>query len=353
MHSIKSNITLSIKRIPCPLYLEKIIAKIKERANIILNMRRQIMNILVMGGAGFLGTHLSHRLKEKGHNVIIIDLKGKFKQIHTDLFSCYECDIRKYEEFDKIKKEQDSINVIYHLAAQTSGRISQEEPELDVDTNVKGTLNVCRFAKEKKVKKIIFTSSMATYGNYNDEILESFVQRPVSNYGISKVCGEQYIRAYNQYDMNYTIYRLFNLFGPGQNLANLKQGMASVFMTQSILSNNIKVTGSLDRYRDFIHVEDVVEALILGLSSNTDNEVYNVGSSKKVTVSQLIDSILEVNDKESSDFIIENIGSHEGDQFGSIANIDKIRKLGWYPKKDFITGLREMYEDAKKELNKE
>lgn len=301
-------------------------------------------NILITGGAGFIGTALANKLKSLNYDVIIIDLEQKFTSLHDDITK-FSLDIRNYENFKKI--EHLEFDYIFHLAAQTASAISQEEPELDVDTNVKGTLNICNYARKCKAKKIIFTSSMATYGNKEGKIKESDIQTPLSNYGVSKVAGEYYINMLQQFGIENTIFRLFNVYGPGQDMSNLRQGMASIFMAQSIISDEIKVTGSFDRYRDFVYIDDVVDALIFGLDNITDGQVYNVGSEEATTVKELIDLIIEVNDKRKSQFKITNIGSHEGDQFGSKADAIKLKSLGWKPKTNLKYGLEKMHIYAK------
>jgi UDP-glucose 4-epimerase len=300
--------------------------------------------VLITGGAGFIGTALAKKLKILNHDVTIIDLEKKFTSLHDD-FTKYSLDIRSYENFKKIECLE--FDYIFHLAAQTASVISQEEPELDVDTNVKGTLNICNYARKCKAKKIIFTSSMATYGNKEGKIKESDIQTPLSNYGVSKVAGEYYINMFKQFGIENTIFRLFNVYGPGQDMSNLRQGMASIFMAQSIVSDEIKVTGSFERYRDFVYIDDVVDALILGLDNITDGQVYNVGSEKATTVKELIDLIIEVNDKPKNQFKVINVGSHEGDQFGSKADATKLKSLGWTPKTDLKDGLEKMYIYAK------
>lgn len=204
------------------------------------------MNILITGGAGFIGTALAYRLIQASHRVVLIDLPKKFKPHHRD-YECYEIDIRNISNFRVLRNKH--FDCIFHLAAQTSGAISQEDPTLDVDTNVKGTLNVCNFARMCGAKKIIFSSSMAIYGNHNGKISEDNVPNPLSNYGVSKLCGEMYIQSFRQFGIQNSIFRLFNVYGPGQDMCNLRQGMASIFMAQALTSNAIRVTGSLDRYR--------------------------------------------------------------------------------------------------------
>lgn len=305
------------------------------------------MNILITGGAGFIGTALANKLQEN-HEVILLDLEHKFNTKHSS-FEKIAVDITNEKEFETL--EDYNVDFVFHLAAQTSGAISQEDPTLDVDTNVKGTLNLLNYARKAKVKKVIFTSSMTTYGITEGKVKENYIQKPLSNYGVSKVCGENYIEMFKQYEIEYTIFRLFNVFGPGQDLKNMKQGMLSIFMAQSILQNTINVTGSLDRFRDFVYIDDVVSALALGLNPKTDDEIYNVGSETKTTVGKLINTIINVNDKPTDSFEVVNIGGHDGDQFGIISDCSKIKKLGWSQKTNFDEGLLITYKAAKKELS--
>ena len=188
---------------------------------------------------------------------------------------------------------------------------------------------------------------MAVYGEQQGPLEEERPLIPVSNYGASKASGELFVKMYEQFGIKNTIFRPFNVYGPGQDMTNLKQGMASIFMAQSILGDQIKVTGSLDRYRDFIYIDDVVEALVLGIEPRSDGEIYNVGCGAKTTVRELVDLILKVNEKPSSSFTVTEENSHEGDQFGSISDNSKLKNLGWEDSIKLEEGLNKMYESVK------
>ena len=297
--------------------------------------------ILITGGAGFIGSALAYRLK-KNHEVHLLDREDNFKKKpFLGVFPEHYADVRQHLLLDQ------EFDFIFHLAAQTSGRISQEEPYLDLDTNIKGTFNICNYARYCKAKKIIYISSMAVYGEQQGPLEEERPLIPVSNYGASKASGELFVKMYEQFGIKNTIFRPFNGNGPGQDMTNLKQGMASIFMAQSILGDQIKVTGSLDRYRDFIYIDDVVEALVLGIEPRSDGEIYNVGCGAKTTVRELVDLILKVNEKPSSSFTVTEENSHEGDQFGSISDNSKLKNLGWEDSIKLEEGLNKMYESVK------
>lgn len=291
--------------------------------------------VLVIGGAGFIGTALSEKLKDLNYKVDIADLSNKFEEKHKG-FNCIEFDVRDYEKFSQFDNERYAH--VYNLAAQTSGIISQEEPEIDVDTNLKGVFNCFRYFKDKGISNFIYTSSMAVYGDSNVVINEDHKLSPKSNYGLSKLASEVYVKAFADHGVNYTIARLFNVYGPGQDFGNLKQGMLSIFLAQAIQKERIDITGSLDRYRDFVFIDDVVDFLIRPLTEKClHNDVFNIGTGQKTTVKDLVEKIIK---KLGKEIHYTNIGGHEGDQFGTYASIDKIKKRSdWLPKTNLEKGL--------------
>ena len=235
--------------------------------------------ILVTGGEGFVGGNLVKKLKKLGNNVITVDFKSKGPN--------YAYDVSNYDNFKRIN---DDIDIIYHLAGQSYGRGGLIEPHKDLDWNTKSTLNVCLFAKERGIKKIIYTSTMAVYGD-NDLSKESDIPNPLSNYGCSKLNAENYLKQFSHnYDIDYTIFRLFNTYGPGQDINHSMKGVVSVFLSQVIKGNRIESTsdsllhtliestGSLDRYRDLTYIDDCVDALILGMNSELTNNTYNIST---------------------------------------------------------------------------
>ncbi len=304
------------------------------------------MSILITGGMGFIGLSLANKLVELDYSVTVVDLKelprrGRHLSSRVEVL---KADISDYEQISILEKSR--FEAVFHCAAQTSARISQESPERDVDSNVKGTLNVCELARRSGNAKIIFTSSMAVYGNVlHDSIAEGAKVDPLSNYGVSKYSAEMYVKLYEKFGLKSTIFRLFNVFGPGQDYENLKQGMASIFVAQCIKDRKIDVTGSLDRYRDFVYIDDVISALVLGLDGSTDHGIFNVGSGELTTVDELIKKIIVCDG--SAVIPVTNIGGHEGDQFGSLADSSTLKSLGWKCDISLDEGLERMMNDAR------
>lgn len=285
------------------------------------------MNILVTGGLGFIGSNLVSILKILGYNVITLDLKDG---------ADYQLDISK----DDLTQIKENIDVIYHLAAQPFGKGSELDPILDVDYNVKGTLNICYLAKYKNIKHLIYTSTMAVYGD-NEFASENDILDPLSNYAVSKLSGEFYVKKFSkETNFKYTILRLWNTYGPGQDISNEYKGIVSAFTTQILKGNYIKVTGSLDRFRDIIYIEDVIKALIHSLSL-IYSDTYNVSTGKKTTIKELIENIILVCNKNINDFTIDNIGGHSGDQQGCVGNNIKLVNTGWQPEIKLEQGLKQ------------
>jgi len=281
------------------------------------------MNILVTGGEGFIGKNLVNKLKQLNHKVISLDIKGT---------PDYLLDISK----DDLSVIKEDIDIIYHLAAQPFGKGSELDPFLDLNYNITGTLKVCYLAQSKNVKKIIYTSTVAVYGN-NELASEDSLLNPLSNYGVSKLTGELYIK---KFDIPYVILRLWNTYGPGQDLSNEYKGVVAAFANQISKGNYVKVTGSLDRVRDIIYVDDVVAALIHSLNIEL-SDVFNVSTKIPTTIQQLIETIIEVEGKNIEDFTIENIGGHQGDQDGCVGDNTKLVNTGWNITTNLKDGLKQ------------
>lgn len=303
------------------------------------------MKILITGGSGFIGSHLTRALKKKGAEVIIADICKPKEAIEGVAYE--HIDVRKKEDLLKLKKYK--IDAVYHLAAQTSAYISAQNPVLDMETNINGTLNTVEYIRENKIPKIIFTSSMAVYKGEENALNELSAVEPRSCYGISKLTAEQYIknRAVSG-DYSYSIFRLFNVYGPGQNYNNLLQGMVSIYIAQAVRTKQIKITGSADRFRDFIHVSDVVSGLLLPLAKQeVMGQTINIGTGKKTTVRQLI---LEIEKIANEKIKFENIGGFSEDQVGTYCDNKKIISFGWSANTNLENGLRDTFIRAREEL---
>jgi UDP-glucose 4-epimerase len=303
-------------------------------------------NILVTGGAGFIGSCLSSRLIDEGYNVFVLD----------NLSTGFESNIPKQAEFinldiskeDFIKKLPTiKFDYVFHLAAQSSGEISFDYPSYDVKTNVMGTLLLLNWSMEKKVKRFIYTSSMSVYGDVQYlPVVENNKSQPLSFYGVGKLASEKYANIFINKGLPVTLLRLFNVYGPGQNMQNLKQGMVSIYMSYIAKKEPILVKGSKDRFRDFVYIDDVINAIVKSaFMDNAANQTFNIGTGRRTYVWQLLHEITKAFEYESVNYPIQYEGSTLGDQNGIYADISKIKQyLFWEPTVNLENGVVRMAE---------
>ena len=292
-------------------------------------------NYLITGGCGFIGQHLAERLllKKKCH-IDLIDLPGKKNFVDSKNINLIKADISKENVFKKLKKKYD---IAFHLAAQTSGYLSELKIKKDINTNIIGSYNFCEWAKQKRPKRVVFTSSMSVYGKIANKVKESKICNPNSIYGMSKYYSEKLFQRLRKHSIKVTIFRLFNIYGPNQDLENLYQGMFSIYLAQALKGNKIEVTGSLKRYRDFVYISDTISALMINPKSKK-NYIMNLGTGKRNSVKRVINIIKH--ELKKKNLKIEVQSSYPEDTWGSYANISKLRSEGWRPKISLLKGAK-------------
>ncbi len=312
------------------------------------------MRLLVTGGAGFIGSALARRLIAEGHAVVVVDNLSTGKRTNVPV----EADLIVADVADPATLERiapGAYDAVLHLAAQSSGAIGQSNPYLDLQTNVASTLLLSRWCIAHGIPRFIYTSSMTVYGQGNrDPVDENVACRPISYYGASKLASESYLRLAGDDGLNVTSLRLYNVYGRGQNLANLYQGMASIYLAYLLKGVCVPVTGSFDRYRDFVPVDDVVEAAMLSLKRpKTASFVYNIGTGRKTTVSELLRMLIDAMGLAPGHPVEEREGS-PSDVFGSIANSRRAHdELGWKAGISLKEGLSDMVAWAKAERSRD
>jgi UDP-glucose 4-epimerase len=178
---------------------------------------------------------------------------------------------------------------IHHLAGQSSGQISFEDPLNDLNKNTSSTLNLIEYGIKKKVKLFLYASSMSVYGNLlKKKASEHDICQPLSCYGLGKLTSEKYLKIFCK-KLPFIGMRFFNVYGPGQNMNNLKQGMVSIYLAQALKNKKIIIKGSLNRVRDFIFIDDVVDAWFkASLLKKNLNQNINIGSGIPTSVKELI-----------------------------------------------------------------
>ena len=304
---------------------------------------------LVTGAAGFIGSALAARLVENGHDVVTIDnLTTGYKENIPHGCHFIEGDVHDSRIVDRAYKNN-RFDAIYHVAGQSSGEISFENPIYDLEANTASALLLLNRAKDTGCKKFIYASTMSVYGDENEcPVTETSEVKPKSFYAVGKLASEHYMRIYTQFGIKSTALRINNVYGPGQNLNNLQQGMASIFVAQAIRTGEIHVMGAKERFRDFVYIEDVVDAFTAAEAGSEKNlyNVYNIATNVKTTVEELVSEIVK---NIPSNVTVKYEGSTPGDQFGIYCSYGLIENsLGWMPKVQLCEGIKVMVEWALK-----
>jgi len=299
------------------------------------------MEVLVTGGAGFIGSNIVDGLIEEGHEVIVVDnLSSGKKENLNEKAEFYQLDI-SVQELEKVFEENNITHVIHH-AAQIDVQHSIKDPLFDAQNNILGTINLLEMAKEYEVEKIIYASSAAVYGEPDYlPIDEEHPIKAMSPYGISKHTPEHYIKMYNElYDLKYTIFRYANVYGPRQDPKG-EGGVVSIFVDKMLAKDRPVIFGDGEQTRDFIHVYDIVKANLLALETG-DNILVNISTESRDSVNDLVEYlnlILPYN----LEAIYEE--ARKGDILhSSLANGMAKELLGWKPDYDFKAGLKQTVE---------
>ena len=304
------------------------------------------MNMLITGGAGFVGSHLCEKYVKEEHTVICLDnfMSGDLLNIRHLLnfrnFKLIKGDIRDYALLENLIRD---VDVVFHLAAQIHVERSYIEPRLTYDVNVMGTQNILEAARLYDAKKIIHASTSEVYGSAQHvPIDEKHPLNAPHPYGASKIAADRMCYAYVQtYGMNISILRLFNVFGPRQRDVGYG-GVISIF-TRRVLNNMPPIVyGDGRQTRDYTYIDDAIRAYDLALNHNEPIlEPINFGSGKEVSILDLANTIIELCGKKGQIEPI-HIEPRIGEVKRLIADATKAKELlGWEPEYSFAEGLKE------------
>lgn len=295
------------------------------------------MKILVTGGAGFIGSHVTDALIDEGHEVHVIDdlSGGRRENVHGDA-AFYEVDIRSREAADLLANE--SFDVLVHHAAQMDVRRSVADPRFDADVNVLGFLNLMEAGRRNGLQKVVFASTGgAIYGepDYAPQD-EAHPLRPLSPYGITKLCTERYLYYYEQeFGIPSVVLRYANVYGPRQN-PHGEAGVVAIFCERLLEGKQPVIYGDGEQTRDYVFVSDVVRANVRAIHYGTSG-TFNVGTAVETNVNELFRAIRDQID-ESVDEVHEK--GRPGEQRRSVLDYSfSERELGWRPEVDLEEGL--------------
>jgi UDP-glucose 4-epimerase len=295
--------------------------------------------VAITGGAGFIGANLAKELAADNSVIIIDNLSVGKKENVTDLLGeNVEFIEGSISELSLLKRLFRNVDFIFHQAAISSVPKSIENPLATNETNVTGTLNVLLAARDNDVKKVIYASSTAVYGDTPTlPQREEMLPNPKSPYATTKLVGEYYCQAFQAvYSLPTVSLRYFNVYGPKQDPNSDYAAVIPRFIKRVSEGKPLTIFGDGEQTRDFVFVSDVIRANILAAESDVTG-VFNTGQGRKVTISELARLIIHIMNK---DVEIIHQGARVGDIRHSLADISKAGLFGYEPRYDLERGLR-------------
>jgi UDP-glucose 4-epimerase len=296
---------------------------------------------LVTGGAGFIGSHITEKLLARGIEVVVLDdlSVGKKENIPTnaEFIEGNVCDP------EIVRRALAGVDVVFHEAARVSIRDSFRGFVEDARANVMGTVNILKCMEGSGVKKFIYASSMAAYGDAKYlPIDEGHPLEPTSPYGVSKLASEKYIHCFCQYaGIDSVILRYFNTYGPKQTFSPYV-GVITIFIQKLLRDENLPIFGDGNQVRDFINVDDVAEANVLAMEYNGSHQIFNIGTGVGTTVNSLAEILKEIMEKPIE---INYLPLQPGEPSSSVADVSLAKKeLGFIARLSLLEKLPEVIE---------
>lgn len=306
------------------------------------------MNVLVTGGAGFIGSHLSRRLLADGHAVTVVDNESNGRRECVPSGATYvRADVVRPLEVEPVFAS--GLDAVCHLAGQVSIIRAFTDPVADLRTNVEGTLQILQLCLKHKVPRLIYASSMTAYGNGGIvPTPETEPLQPDSYYGITKSAGERFVHATAgrpdlDFAFNVTSLRMFSVYGPGQALDNPYQGVLGIFIGKVLRQEPITIFGDGEQTRDFVYIDDIVDGWLRALSNPAAHGgVFNLGSGWSLSINQLAEHVIAAFGYPRGGYKIGRAPARPGEQRRVQADIRRAQSiLGWEPRTSFENGLAE------------
>lgn len=306
------------------------------------------MNVLVTGGAGFIGSHLADGLIRAGHRVVVVDSEATGLRQNVPREATYiKGDVTRIADLEPAFAR--GLDAVCHIAGQVSLIRSFTNPLVDLRTNVEGTVNVLQLCLKHRVPRFLYASSMTVYGG-NEQLPtpESAPCAPISYYGITKHAAERYVhataeRADLDFPFHVTSFRMYNVYGPRQALDNPYQGVLGIFLGNLLRGEPLTIFGDGDQSRDFVYIDDVVGAWVGALENPASyGGVFNLGSGRRLSINTLADHALAAFERTRSDGAVAYAPGRPGEQRHVEADVTRAREvLGWTPRVSFEAGLAE------------
>lgn len=303
------------------------------------------MNILITGGAGFIGSNATEYFVSKNNNVIIVDnlLSGYYKNIQdlveSKKIKYYEADIRDNDTIKKIFSEN-NVDICINFAAMISVAESTENPLLCEDINVNGLINVLEACGQNNVKTFVHASSAAVYGDSLElPKIESMAPEPKSPYAVTKLAGEYYNNFFaDKYGFKAINCRFFNVFGPRQDPKSQYAAAIPIFIEKAVSNKDITIYGDGEQTRDFIYVEDLISAIshLIDNHENLTTNTFNLGYGQFITINNIVKKILEATNSTSK---VNYEDPRPADIKYSYASIDNLNNTNWKKNIGFDQGL--------------
>jgi UDP-glucose 4-epimerase len=302
------------------------------------------MQFLVLGGAGFMGSHIVDALVARRHSVRVFDLPNVSTRNLKHSSGSVEVIGGDFKNENEISLALNNVDIIIHLIGTTLPRSSNENPTYDVGTNVIATLRLLDHAVNRGVKKILFASSGGTvYGIPQSlPIPETHPTNPLCSYGITKLTIEKYLALYHTlHGLDYAILRLGNPFGERQRIENV-QGAVAVFLGKVHQNQPITIWGDGSVARDFFYISDLVSAFIRVIESDTKTKIFNIASGQAHSINEILSIIREITGK---DVPVEYTPGRKFDVPGNCLDISRAKTdLGWQPQVSLKEGIRRTWE---------
>lgn len=304
--------------------------------------------VLVTGGAGFIGSNLVKHLIENGNSVTVLD--NFMSGYRTNLEPFASVNIINGDVRDKtiVEKAMQGVEIVFHLAASVGNKRSIDHPLIDAEINVLGTLQVLEAARKEGVRKIVASSSAGIFGELKAmPIKENHPVEPDSPYGCSKLCEEKLCLAYAKlYPIEAVCLRYFNVYGPNQRY-DAYGNVIPIFVFRMLRNEPLVIYGDGEQTRDFVHVDDIVQANIKAADSTGISGAFNIASGKNITINNLVKIIT----KGESSARIEYGRERAGDVRHSLADLSLAhQKINYDPTVDLEKGIGEYIEWTRKFL---